>query len=167
MALSATTIVPTINHFLKQLLLLTFTIYYIFLNIFMVKVLLPSHNQHRTKLFTPYSCLLLHFRPNFVDHYNLSCISFGTLSLYYILAHIVYYVCTLNYLSTYRLLSPHVIMHGGLLWVAFCLSVCLWLDQNYWTIIHISRSKVTLARSNEGPKERQLGSHQRQVASLH
>ncbi len=44
------------------------------------------------------------------------------------------------------LLSPPVQLHGGLIGIAFCLSVCLsvrlsvcpWLDRNSWTIIHIS-----------------------------
>ncbi len=39
-------------------------------------------------------------------------------------------------------LSQPVLMQGGLLGAAFrlpvCPSVCLWLDKNYWTIIHIS-----------------------------
>ena len=34
-------------------------------------------------------------------------------------------------------LSPPVLMHSGLICLAFCLSVCLWLDQNSWTKIHI------------------------------
>ncbi len=39
-------------------------------------------------------------------------------------------------------LSPPVLMHGGFLsrFLSARLSVCLWLDQNYWTIIHISRT---------------------------
>ena len=31
-------------------------------------------------------------------------------------------------------------LHGGLICIAFCLSFCPWLDQNYWTITHISKS---------------------------
>ncbi len=55
------------------------------------------------------------------------------------------------------------------------LSVCLWLDKNYWTIIHISRTvwaRVTKfgmvmnkVKGHIG-KQRQVGSHQRQVASF-
>ena len=37
-----------------------------------------------------------------------------------------------------------MLIHGGLLCIAFCLSVrpsvCLWLDKKYWTIIHNSKS---------------------------
>ncbi len=29
-------------------------------------------------------------------------------------------------------------LHGGLICIAFCLSVCPWLDQNYWPIIHFT-----------------------------
>ena len=31
-------------------------------------------------------------------------------------------------------------LHGGLICITLCLSVCLWLDKNYWAIIHISKS---------------------------
>ncbi len=31
-------------------------------------------------------------------------------------------------------------LHFGPICIAFRLSVCLWLDQNYWTIIHSSKS---------------------------
>ena len=45
-------------------------------------------------------------------------------------------------------------MHSRLLGVTFCLSVCQsvrlsvcpWLDRNYWTIIHIRRSKVSVVK---------------------
>ncbi len=52
-------------------------------------------------------------------------------------------------------------MHGGLLWVTLCLSVCD--DQNYWTIIlfgrqgqrsHGSMSEVTLARFKWGSQRK-------------
>ena len=76
--------------------------------------------------------------------------------------------------------------------LSVCPSVCLWLDQNYWTIIHISGTvwvrvtkfgmaisyilHILFGRqgqrshwlgSNKGPKERQVGSHQHQVASFY
>ena len=59
--------------------------------------------------------------------------------------------CSSEYAS---FLSPPVLMHDGFLWVAFCLSVCpsvclsvcLWLDKNYWTIIHISGTKVSVIK---------------------
>ncbi len=36
------------------------------------------------------------------------------------------------------LFSLPVQLHGGLICLAFCLSIYLWLDKNYWTTIHIS-----------------------------
>ena len=81
-------------------------------------------------------------------------------------------------------LSPPVLMHGWLLYNAFCLSICLSVDINFIQGTVFMRIIITLTcdvevkghigqgqrsrgpRSNKGCKQRQVGSQQCQVASF-